>query len=325
MRLVLAGLSTAVSIILVAGCSTMSQVAHKATANLHPVAKPSVGPVPAVTGCGSPPRGGHYVGYSVAGFPPAKAPLESVEHATGVAANVASFYIRFGMKLDVPSITSMCERGILPFLEIDTATSAMLRKIVDGSEDSVMASYALELGTVQTPIVIDFNHEFNGPWFAWGYKHVTASEFVAAWRHMVTVFRQNGANNVLWAWNPNVDGNATVQDLQAWYPGDSYVDWVALDGYFYGKWDTFTSVFYPTMRQIRAFTKCPFFIAETGANPQSGRVRAINSLFHGAESTPDLLGLIWFDYYKYKFHNWFINNDRKATSAFGSGAMHYKK
>lgn len=303
----------------------MSQVAHTATANLRPVAKPGIGPMATVTGCGSLPPRGHYVGYSVAGFPPAMASLEAVERATGVAANVASFYIRFGMKLDIPSITSMCARGILPFLEIDTATPAMLRKVADGSEDSVLASYALELGTVQTPIVIDFNHEFNGPWFAWGYKHVTASEFVAAWRHMVTVFRENGANNVLWAWNPNVDGTATVPDLQAWYPGNSYVNWVALDGYFYGPWDTYDSVFKPTMHQIRAFTKRPFFIAETGANPKSGRVRAINSLFQGAESTPGLLGLVWFDYYKYSNRNWFINNDPAAVAVFRSNADRYQK
>jgi hypothetical protein len=51
---------------------------------------------------------------------------------------------------------------------------------------------------------------------------------------------------------------------------------------------------------------------ETGDSPDSGRPRAISSLFQGVEKTPGLLGLIYFDYDKTAVHNWYINNDPPA-------------
>lgn len=36
----------------------------------------------------------------------------------------------------------------------------------------------------------------NAYWYSWGYGHLPASAFVAAWRPIVTVFRGQGANNV---------------------------------------------------------------------------------------------------------------------------------
>ena len=53
-------------------------------------------------------------------------------------------------------------------------------------------------------VAIDFDHEFNGAWSEWGYTHESARTFVAAWRHVVTVFRRNDATDVAWVWNPAV-------------------------------------------------------------------------------------------------------------------------
>lgn len=307
----------------ITGCSALSNAAHSADSKVRQAAKPFSSNSTTGPSCSGRPSNGHYVGFSVPDFPPDKDNLDSIERAAGTTANVVSQYMSIGAQLDTPLLSRLCSQGVLPVIEIDS-DKMPLQKIADGGEDSVLDSYALELGTLQIPVVIDFNHEFNGPWFKWGYKSVTSSEFVAAWRHVVTVFRKNGASNVIWVWNPNTDTPSTVTDLQAWYPGNSYVTWVGLDGYFYRSSDTFTSVFGPTMEQIRAFSKHPFFIVETGANPVSGRVRAIKSLFQGAAATSDLLGFIWFDYDKYASHNWFINRDSAALAAFRIGAQSYK-
>ena len=44
----------------------------------------------------------------------------------------------------------------------------------------------------------------NGTWYSWGYQHTSPAAFVAAWRHIVTVFRAVGAWNVTWLWTVNV-------------------------------------------------------------------------------------------------------------------------
>ena len=58
----------------------------------------------------------------------------------------------------------------------------------------------------------------------------TPEQYVAAWQHIVTIFRQEGADNVRWVWCPNAsafnDGEA-----QEFYPGDNFVDWTCADGY----------------------------------------------------------------------------------------------
>ena len=54
-------------------------------------------------------------------------------------------------------------------------------------------------------VVIGFGHEMNAPWYTWGYRHIPASTFVAAWRHIVTLFRDEGAENVTWLWTLQAD------------------------------------------------------------------------------------------------------------------------
>ncbi len=54
------------------------------------------------------------------------------------------------------------------------------------------------------PVILSFGHEMNGYWYSWGYRHTSPAMFVAAWRHIVTLFRAAGARNVTWLWTVNV-------------------------------------------------------------------------------------------------------------------------
>jgi len=307
-----------------AGCSSVTHEAKTLRSEFHPVPQSIPSDTALSSPCDAVTPGGHYVGFSVDGFPPDAAPLEALEHETGIDANIVSFYTTFDTQLNLSPIESLCAQHVLPLLEIDTPQAVELREIADGSADSILEQYALDVGTLHTPIAVDFDHEFNGSWFAWGEKYSPASVFVAAWRHIVTVFRKYDATNVIWVWNPNVDYGGTVLNLAPWYPGNSYVSWIGLDGYFFAPTETYASIFSRTMGQIRRFTDRPMLIVETGANPTSGRERAIASLFTGAAATPGLLGLIWFDYGKTKSHDWYINNDPPALAAFAANAVKYE-
>lgn len=319
-----------VGIAALAGCSATQHVAKTVTGQARSIAGHGTSaPSPAsvlthAPTCGAKKPGGHYVGLSVSGFPPDATKLDATKQATHITPGIVSYYIGIDTVVRTSTVQSLCSQGALPLVEIDS-DKISLSKIAGGAEDSVLTQDALKLGTLQIPVAVDFDHEFNGPWFDWGYTNSKPKDFIAAWRHIVSIFRSNGATNVIWIWDPNVKSRQTTPDLKAWYPGNSYVTWVGLDGYFYGHWDTFDSVFEPTMRQIRSFSDRPFLIVETGANPASGRVRAIRSLFQGAQKVPDLLGLVWFDYDKYTNHNWLINNDSAALAAFHAKAVEYQK
>lgn len=73
-------------------------------------------------------------------------------------------------------------------------------------------------------------HEMNGRilwwgWFWWGDK--PPADFVKVWRQMFNYFTvTKHLDNLLWVYSPNEGGNAAD-----YYPGDRYVDIVALDAY----------------------------------------------------------------------------------------------
>ena len=64
----------------------------------------------------------------------------------------------------------------------------------------------------------------------------TAIEYVAAWQRIVTLFRQQQANNVdfMWIVRDNIFGDtvpAGFPTADEIYPGDDYIDWIAADAY----------------------------------------------------------------------------------------------
>lgn len=136
----------------------------------------------------------------------------------------------------------------------------------------------------------------NGDWYSWGYRHTSAAEFVAAWRHVVTVFKEQGAGNVTWLWTVNslAGGGTRIVNPDAWWPGSQYVTWVGIDGYYYRADETFATLFGPTVTDIRAVTRDPILIAETGAAPQADPIAKIADLFAGVRAD-HMLGLVWFD------------------------------
>jgi len=294
-----------------AGCS--------ATQGAPGAGRPS--PVP----MSAPSSDARYAGFSVPGFPPAQDHLTALERSAGVHASAVSFYMSLGMPLGTAAVSSLQSAGVLPVIEIDSDKIPPAR-IADGGEDSVLARYARQVAALRRPVAIDFDHEFNGPWFEWGRTHETAAQFVAAWRHVVTVFRRNGAMNVAWIWNPNVTDRVTAA-LRPWYPGSAWVTWVGLDGYYFTPQATFGTVFSRTIGQVRAFTGAPVFIVETGVDPSASRASQIGGLFAGARAA-GVIGVIWFDYDKPSasgtLHDWRIDDDPAALAAFRAAVKEYR-
>ena len=69
----------------------------------------------------------------------------------------------------------------------------------------------------------------------------------------------------------------------AYYPGDQWVDWVALDGYNYAgvdnvPWYTFSQIFGPSYNVMESLTKKPVMIAETASSNLGGSGICISTL-----------------------------------------------
>jgi hypothetical protein len=160
----------------------------------------------------------------------------------------------------------------------------------------------------------------NGPWYSWGYTHVAPATFVAAWQHIVTLFREQGAQNVTWLWTINAD-RPNTGPVASWWPGAAYVTWVGIDGYYLRPSDTFANVFAPTIKQVRAFTDKPVLLSETAVGPDAGQFVKIGDLFAGMRQYK-MLGLVWFDKAQHEgpqHQDWRIEDNPAAQAAFRLG------
>jgi hypothetical protein len=88
----------------------------------------------------------------------------------------------------------------------------------------------------------------------------SAAEFVAAWQHIHAIFAQEGAVNAVFVWSISSLGRNSL----AYYPGDSQVDWVAMDVYDVAD-TTFAATIAPTYALLAPYGK-PIAITETGAD-----------------------------------------------------------
>jgi beta-mannanase len=170
----------------------------------------------------------------------------------------------------------------------------------------------------------------NGDWYPWcvGVPGNTSAQYVAMWRHVHAIFVQQGATNVRWVWSPNVTYYG-AQDFTAQYPGDAYVDWVALDGYNFGTsqswswWVDFTTIFGPSYDALVKITNKPVMIAEFASVEQGGdKAMWITSsmLSDIPVRFPKVRAALWFNEDRTQFGqaDWRINTSSQSLSAFVS-------
>jgi mannan endo-1,4-beta-mannosidase len=236
-----------------------------------------------------------YFGLYAAPAPASYAGVTSFTMATGVRPDLALYYSGWYEPFRASFATAAARHGAVPMVQIDP-TGVSLAAIASGRFDTYLRSYATAVRSYRRPVVLSFGHEMNARWYTWGYRHTSPAVFVAAWRHIVRVFRSVGARDVTWMWTINsVDPERdATRAPAAWWPGSSYVNWVGIDGYFQTSSDQFASVFGPTIIDVRELTNDPILISETGAAPDTGQPAKIASLFAGVHAY-GLLGFVWFD------------------------------
>ena len=204
-----------------------------------------------------------------------------------------------------------------------------LSTIIDGSHDAYIDQFATAVHDLGLPVAIRFAHEMNGNWFPWSEERNGNSrgEYVAAWRHIHDRFTALGATNAIWIWSPNVITAHPSVHLAPLYPGDDYVDWVGVVGYYRRvylddkgkpKDPTFANTFGSTLDELRSLAVKPIVITELGATEVGGNKPAwIKSLFQGLADNPDIIGFVWFDQ-SVNGTDWRIESSHSATDAFAT-------
>jgi mannan endo-1,4-beta-mannosidase len=266
-----------------------------------------------------PPSVASYLGVYVSGSPSGYPPIAQFAAAAGRDPNLVGYYNGWAETFDTKFAVMLHSHGMTPFVQIDP-TDASVASIAAGDYDGYLQAYADAVADYGHPVVIGFGHEMNAPWYTWGYHHVAPATFIAAWRHIVTVFRQEGADNVTWLWTVEADGPSTGR-IASWWPGQKYVTWVGIDGFYTRPGDTFAKVFAPTIVQVHALTAAPVLLSETAVGPLAGQYPGIQNLFQGI-AAHRILGLVWFDIAQrggVDHQDWRIQDHQAAALSFQLG------
>ncbi|MFG1954445.1 glycoside hydrolase family 26 protein [Micromonospora sp. NPDC048830] len=196
-----------------------------------------------------------------------------------------------------------------------------LSRIADGSLDGHLRSWAEGIRSLGYPVAIRFAHEMNGDWYPWceSVNGNRPGDYVRAWRHVHDLFEEVGATNVTWVWSPNVRWDDSDPKLSTFYPGDAYVDWVGLSGYYgtgaFAAYLSFDAIFKRSIDEIRTFSRRPLVVTETGASDAGGRkAEWITETFRVLPSHPDVIGVIWFEVNKER--DWRIVSSPAVARAF---------
>lgn len=193
-----------------------------------------------------------------------------------------------------------------PAVSGTTNAQYTLDAIAAGNHDTYIAQFAADAADWGRGFFLKPMHEFNysgiGPW-AIGANGNTASDFAPAWQHIYDVVRDAGCWNARFVWNPLAYGTALTS---AMYPGNEYVDVVALDGYNWndgsnptGSYSTIFGSAYDTIMGYCGGVK-PFMIPEMGA-AELGTFQAKDAWIQQTfdtdmqTRTPKLKYSVWFD------------------------------
>ncbi len=257
---------------------------------------------------------------------PSPAGLKSFAHLVGVPPRILMWYQGWNVSLvNRAALQAVVNAGAVPMVTWDPQIGSQgvsFSAISAGRYDSYLAAAARAAKAWGRPLYIRLAHEMNvrGSPFGPGREGNTARAFVLAWHHVLSIFRRYRATNVSWVWSPNVDCEGRCP-FTAFFPGNSWVNWVALDGYNYGAvdrvpWLSFSQIFAPSYAILERLTNKPVMIAETGSTEIGGSkanwIRQIGPALRS--SLPRVHALIWFQ--RVKQTDWRVNSSRSALAAF---------
>jgi beta-mannanase len=228
-------------------------------------------------------------------FPNETGGIAAVEQAAGARAAVDHHYIPWTFHSWPKKTTDDFAKGRTPLLSWSAAPKTTASAIASGSQDAVIRAAATALRGTHTVYLRPF-YEFDQPK---GHPRYigTSTQVVAAWKHTYQVFRSAGATNVKFVWCPMAFDYAKGVAQRFW-PGPSYVDYVAADGYNFpnrSKWRAFGDIFASALAFATQQAK-PFIVAETASPGNDPRTASwITQAETWAASHPSVAAIVYFD------------------------------
>ncbi len=228
-----------------------------------------------------PPSSGCYIGAYTNGF----SNITTYKSNIGRDLACVMWYLTMSTGFPTADVETVLAMNAVPMITLEPFLSGTypLQAIVDGDHDAYFRQWARDAKAVGKPIFLRFAHEMNGNWYPWsGFENggePGAERYKQAWRRIHDIFAAEGAANVTWVWSVNAINvpDAGWNQMENYYPGDEYVDWIGIDGYNFGTssagntWQTFDEVFSGVYAHLLGlYPDKPLMIAEFASGEDGG-------------------------------------------------------
>lgn len=193
-------------------------------------------------------------------------------------------------------VNKIRDAGRLPFIRMmprsNFNTGAVdpqysMQSFLSGEHDEALKNWALAAKAIEGPLLVEFGTEVNGNWFPWNAEFNGGSSrtgygdpnlfdgmerFRDVYRHIIDICREQGVNNITWFYHVNAYSgpDESWNNMQDYYPGDDYIDWLGVSIYgpqeTYYPWQTFEEILDNTYADIDAITNkdLPLAVLEWG-------------------------------------------------------------
>jgi beta-mannanase len=215
--------------------------------------------------------------------------LKEFEELINKKLSIAHYYIGWEI-LDNTELLKQFEQlrsfGWKPMLNVNpyyfskcpASDIPLYRAIANGNCDDFLHASGKNLANIKDEFFLVFAWEMNNDNNEWSIP-ISASkpeDFIAAWRRIHSIFKEEGVTAIDWVFCPNVP-EVGVLPYSQFYPGDDYVDWLGLDGYNWGttqswsSWVDFSGVFTASYNSITKIAPGkPLMLAEVNTTDKGG-------------------------------------------------------
>jgi hypothetical protein len=219
-------------VLLIAGCSAHRRPEPQPAPSPDLTSAPAavaVNPGPFRAGPVAPPARGAYLGAWIKPdaltHPGRLEAVGSLEKELGRRLDIVNTYRRFDQMVGTASDREFLAQGATLMVSWATGDN---RSIVDGEHDRLIRQQARAIRAVHRPVLLRMRWEMDRPNLRatmW-----SGQDYIAAWKYVRSIFREEQATNVSWVWCPTAEGFIRG-DAPAFYPGDDQVDWTCVDVY----------------------------------------------------------------------------------------------
>lgn len=198
-----------------------------------------------------------------------------------------------------------------------------LQAIIDGQFDGALRQWCAAARGFGTPLMAEYGVELNGEWFPWngswngggetrGYGDTALADgperFRDAYRHIIGICDGQGADNITWVFHANYHDwpEAHWNRFENYYPGDEWIDWLAVSVYgpqmpMDETWHAFTPLMDEAYARLAALSADkPVILAEFGAavnHPDASQAEWAEETLQAITTGrwPHLIGFLWWN------------------------------